>query len=304
MTEHDPERNDCADDTAKFELPPDIRDELWTASLLLFVSECDLRAPVLTQVYCSDATTIRGRNSDLAGLPSLAETLYNIVEHTGFRTRLHWTSLDLCEVERNRISMAQDLCTVMRAIPWEDDWTGGLGHQYVNLQEALAMKQVILSSLKFHRDGVRIVNGSDSLVVIGAWAKGRSSSIMLNGIIRSCIGWLVIGRRALVNVYIPSKLNPSDDPSREVALRAPVLDPGLTAQEIDDLRHLTRLLCVSHMADQDRLIFDRWPPNAQERRLGWARLPHACLFNQIKLRWDESLRDRGVTFPLTSTTLR
>eukprot|EP00972_Heterocapsa_arctica_P066066 9745532-Heterocapsa_arctica.AAC.1 len=59
-----------------------------------------------------------------------------------------------------------------------------------------------------------MANGSDSRVAIGCWAKGRSSSYLLNGVLRATMGWLVFGRKALANFWICSGSNVADDPSR------------------------------------------------------------------------------------------
>jgi hypothetical protein len=56
---------------------------------------------------------------------------------------------------------------------------------------------------------------------------------------------------------------------------------------------LAGLFCVDHKIDFDRLIFDRRPQDAGEGRLRWARLPHASLFNQFRLRAHECLRGSG-----------
>ena len=68
----------------------------------------------------------------------------------------------------------------------------------------------------------RLVSLTDSMVTLGAWAKGRSSSFLLNGILRSTIGWCVSGRKQVNNVKVDAKHNPSDDRSRDVRLRNPV----------------------------------------------------------------------------------
>ena len=81
------------------------------------------------------------------------------------------------------------------------------------------MKQAIQNYVSGPHDSSRFCIGADSLVVIGAWGKGRSSSIQLNGVLRSCIGWSVLGCCRAFLFYVPTKLNPADDPSRSVALR-------------------------------------------------------------------------------------
>ena len=66
---------------------------------------------------------------------------------------------------------------------------------------------------------MRVVNLCDSRVVIGCWAKGRSSSRQINRLLRSGIGYSICGRVRVVNVWVSSKFNPADDPTRDVTLR-------------------------------------------------------------------------------------
>eukprot|EP00973_Karenia_brevis_P057981 8071535-Karenia_brevis.AAC.1 len=68
----------------------------------------------------------------------------------------------------------------------------------------------------------RAVNISDSKVVVYCFAKGRSSSYRLNGLLRRVLGHLVLGRVSFVNLWVRSECNPADDPSRFVRLRAPM----------------------------------------------------------------------------------
>ena len=83
------------------------------------------------------------------------------------------------------------------------------------------MKQRLKQRCKENITPERLVNGTDSRVVLGSWAKGRSSSSQLNGVYRSCLGWLVLGQKTLSQFWVPSKENPSDDPSRLAPLRPP-----------------------------------------------------------------------------------
>ena len=99
---------------------------------------------------------------------------------------------------------------------------------YVNVQE-LAEVKVLLEDL-CNRDLApgRFVNGVDSRVVLGCWAKGRSSSFVLNGILRASLGWLLLERKWIDKFWLASADNPADDPSRFVKLRDAVVPlPGL-----------------------------------------------------------------------------
>ena len=71
------------------------------------------------------------------------------------------------------------------------------------------VKQEIKARANALRGGCRVVNLCDSRVVVGAFAKGRSSSRNLNHKLRSCIPWLLASEIHLVNVWVPTDKNPA-----------------------------------------------------------------------------------------------
>eukprot|EP00972_Heterocapsa_arctica_P078147 11524756-Heterocapsa_arctica.AAC.1 len=83
------------------------------------------------------------------------------------------------------------------------------------------MKLVLKDACSRGCSAERLVNGTDSRVTLGAVAKGRSSSSQINNRLRSCLGYMILGQKHMVQFWIPSKENPSDDPSRHVPLRQP-----------------------------------------------------------------------------------
>ena len=106
------------------------------------------------------------------------------------------------------------------------EWTGSRRSVYkkpshVNLQELRAVKGELKAraARPLSGKGIRGVNLSDSRVVIGAWAKGRSSSRQVNRILKSCLGYSLAGRVRISNVWVGAKANPADDPTRFVPLR-------------------------------------------------------------------------------------
>ena len=192
------------------------------------MAEADLRAQVSTVISCSDATPTRGGLVSARVSRALAGTLYDRGEFRGFRTRLDWTKRDHAvltaaweEGDGKDAVLGSTLPEVIGAVPWEVDWEADFQHSaHVNIQEALAMKRRLIQSMSEGVVPLRLANGSDSWVTIGAWGKGRSSSIQLNGVIRSCVGPRVLGMRWLTNFYVPTSANPADDPSRGAVLRA------------------------------------------------------------------------------------
>jgi hypothetical protein len=87
----------------------------------------------------------------------------------------------------------------------------------------------------------------------------------------------------------------------EVELRLKLLRSGmagLVPESEIPLTSLGELLLggmfgVDHKVDVDRLIYDRRPQNAKERRLGWARLPVGAQLGRIVLDRGEVLRASG-----------
>ncbi len=53
---------------------------------------------------------------------------------------------------------------------------------------------------------------------------------------------------------------------------------------------LSGLFSVPHKIEKDRLIIDRRPQNATERRLGWSDLPHGTLFTRLRLGPSQAVR--------------
>ena len=72
----------------------------------------------------------------------------------------------------------------------------------------------------------RFINFAISSFHIGSSRHGRSSSIQLNGLMRRDSGRSVVGSKTEVLLYINTKHNPSDDPSRDVPLRGPRACPA------------------------------------------------------------------------------
>ena len=98
------------------------------------------------------------------------------------------------------------------------------------MQEMRAIRDEIIDCCRMDPMPFRRVNGTDSNVCLGAWAKGRSSSFQLNGSMRKTVGWQVLGNKCLVNFRVDTKLSPSGDPSRDVPLRAPKRAPAWAKQ--------------------------------------------------------------------------
>ena len=202
-------------------IPHDIRQELLEASLLVLLAEADLRAPVSTHVYCSDATPHTAGLVEATVSRGMAGGLFDHADYKGKYTRLDWDSALVAPLEAwEGRSLPPDLLDAVRGARWVASPTVTFRTTaHVNLQEAKSTKLALKRAVARNCESERVVSGSDSQVLIGAWGRGRSSSSRLNKILQSCLGWAVLGQKKLKCFWLESAENPSDDPSRYVALR-------------------------------------------------------------------------------------
>lgn len=125
--------------------------------------------------------------------------------------------------------------------PWINLLMRGLRHEttmecrwrqtrHINLLEVTMVKKALEYSFRRWGPDVRIPLGVDSLVACGVCNKGRSASRALNAEWRKAMGWeLCCGVRAGLH-YVPSRLNPSDHPSRSRRVPPPTADRKITLE--------------------------------------------------------------------------
>ncbi len=201
-----------------FRLGADIRDELAAAVLLLPMVEPDL-----------DATPSSGGGVAATVDPLVADALCQAAEEK--RAHVRFGQLRGKRPPAAAISSMKPpgatVADVVGSLPWRVTSSHRFRRAaHVNVQE-LAEGKVLLEDL-CNRDlaPCRFVNGVDSRVVLGCWATGRSLSFVLNGILKACLGWLLLGRKSIGNCWLAS----ADEPRRFVQLRdAVVPPPGLEA---------------------------------------------------------------------------
>jgi len=211
-------------------LPPDIREELLIAALHLPLAQANLRAPVSTNVTCSDATLTTAGIVEALVSRDMSDALYSHCEHKGAYTRLDWTSLDWKLQKWDQTRLPDVLRDAVRCTDWKccRSYDFSSAH-HVNIQEARAMLTAIDCHAAHQSGPIRCLNGTDSRVVLGAWAKGRSSSCHLNHVFRRALGRCALHQLVLAQFWLETALNPADDPSRYKPVREPARAQGVVA---------------------------------------------------------------------------
>eukprot|EP00438_Fugacium_kawagutii_P030304 Skav204412 [mRNA] locus=scaffold398:166413:168713:- [translate_table: standard] len=229
--------------TEKRRLPPPIREELLWMALCLPLMHSNMRWPVSKRVAATDASTTGGGRAATMTSQTVANTLYRFSEHRGEASRLDWSTGNLAPPS-NMDEAPSELEDLMLAHVWNTTHKCSFGHkQHINILEMKMLKAELKDLVHQHAEPHRAVTLVDSRVVCGAFSKGRSSSRQLNRILRSMIGWLIAGQKSLHLVWVQSKANPSDHPSRGKAIPEPIPnDPvireslGLEAPELQQRR--------------------------------------------------------------------
>ena len=121
--------------------------------------------------------------------------------------------------------LSQELQDLVKSLEWQPVASRGFKEvHHVNVQELRAMTHEV-KRLAVSQNGIghRRVCATDSLVALGAWSKGRSSSRQFNCVRRETLARSIIGRVKLVPFWVATDVNPADHPSRG----RPILPPPL-----------------------------------------------------------------------------
>ena len=219
---------DLREDTVT-RLPADICDELRAALVVLPLAEADIRAPICTDVFCSDATPVGAGTAQARFSRTFVRNLFSFCEHAGEYTRLDWSGMGEVLKPWNRPELPPDVLRCIGAADWRvDREVAYKATSHVNLREAGAVKLVLRHFAEKSNKARRVLNLVDSRVALGAFAKGRSSSAQLNKVLRGSLGYSLLANIHLHQAWIGTEVNPADDPSRGAPLRAPVPAPDLS----------------------------------------------------------------------------
>ena len=204
-----------------YQLPSSVREELLWMGLCLPVMHANMRWPVSQRIGASDASSTGGGRAVTYTEPHIAQTLFRFSEHIGEAVRLDWQEGSLAPPSAMHAAPSE-LEGLMLAHTWTTSHKCKFAHkQHINILELKMVKAELVDLVQKIPTAHRAVLLVDSRVAIGAFCKGRSSSRQLNRILRSMIGWSIAGEKSLHLIWVQSKSNPPDHPSRGI----PIPDP-------------------------------------------------------------------------------
>ena len=147
--------------------------------------------------------------------------LYRFCEARGEHTRLDWEDMPL-PPETTMRPAPESLVSSLQKHRWVATESRRFAKKdHINLLELEMLKAEIRDRVNSGNAACRVVNLCDSRVVVGAFAKGRSSSKNMNHGLRSCLPWLLTGNLQVSNLWVDTHSNPADYPSRFKPIPAP-----------------------------------------------------------------------------------
>ena len=217
-------------------------DELLTVALLSPILGTNIRAPVRSELLCTDAcggvyTGIGGVKAEVRS--EVARELYRhrtrrggyvraeTPEEVRRRERADWSDRllelrpDLADGldDKDAASDSRWFGEVCKCIQWRRTFQYRSKGEPINRGELRGVRTAVRRLLRGGHFGVRQIIGVDSKVVEGILAKGRSSSRELNLLLRGLAADLLVGDIQLGILGLASKHNPADEPSREKRVR-------------------------------------------------------------------------------------
>jgi len=219
-------------------LPHHIRDELLIACLILPLANSNIRWPVSPVVSATDASSFGGGRASTITTKGLTRTLYRFGERRGEYTKLDWVDHSI-PPPSSMDPVPEALAHTMMKHNWvTTDKIRFRRKEHINLLEMEMVKRELQHRVNEGRGKCRACNLCDSRVVVGAYAKGRSSSRVLNHKLRTCLAWSLTGDVALTNIWVATDCNPADYPSRNKPIPPPKKDDQDPLLSEDQLRQV------------------------------------------------------------------
>ena len=273
-----------------FPLSPGSIDELWLLAILCPLFVTDLRARICTELALVDASNSWEAEVTTEIGPSLATELGR-----QRLTRAAWSRLltPFQAVLKIHGSLAPDdevpegqepatehplWSGVVKSSHFKLQWRKRIrNNPHINVSEmAAALRSESRRGRRFPNH--RLLMGSDSQVVLGALVKGRSSSKVLNKLLKRSLPSVLAYNCYSYTQYIGTADNVADDPTRDRDCRSPVIAmPGWIAsieqEQYDDLDSILAARGIDD-ASVARLSMDKawWNPT----RAGDGPAPQRC----------------------------
>ena len=206
-------------------IPAFILDELRSMALHLPFCTWKMRRQFGRELVATDATPTSGGACRVEVPVALRRELWKQCEIKGEAVRLDRSPLspDVDEGEMAPKEPSVFASTVAESLPWRTTASFHFRETaHINLQEARALRREIsqLARDPANHNTVQLCL-NDSRVVVGAVSKGRSSAFRLNGLIRTLIPYLTLANICLGLLWVETKSNPADYPSRFALLPSP-----------------------------------------------------------------------------------
>ena len=131
-----------------------------------------------------------------------ARGLHEFAEHKGGYVRLDLDPLSKAFEKWDSVHLPEDFRKGVACASWRVIKKTKFRTAHVNLQEARALKLLVRSK---HLSGFlprRVINLTDSKVMLGAFGKGRSSAGKLNQVLRSIMGYSVLRNLFVKNCWL------------------------------------------------------------------------------------------------------
>ena len=199
-----------------------VKDELVLSALFMVVAFTDIRAPVSTCVSATDATVRRAGACQTWVLQKVANACFRKSETRGEHTRLRWSDFDVEHRPTKMQEPGPDVNEFVESLRWQE----AIGYdfkvtEHINIQELKAIEDEIRRRTDRGEHDMCIVVCCGSRVVVGALAKGRTSSRSLSVPLRKlCVLCVAYGIQLRVS-WVGTKSNPADHPSRNADIPQP-----------------------------------------------------------------------------------
>ena len=212
-------------------LSPELCAELVSFVTLGVYAVLDLRASVLPEIHATDASST-WQAGVFAKVPGgVAQEFMRHSLQKGTWTRLLNPSaaylherglLDPDDEAPGETFATHPVAVLAATVPayscsWRKEYSSRV-HINVGELEAYLREEGRVAGA---RRAKRVLFGLDSQVCLGALAKGRSSSQVLNQLLSASLGPMLSSRIFPFYLYFPSSHNPADDPTRATDIRAP-----------------------------------------------------------------------------------